>query len=91
MRVYIAGPIEGIKNYKENFEKAEKDLIEMGFDEVYNPAKNQGFSYKDYIDIGLFELSRSETIYMLKGWKESLGASLEYRYASITGLNIMFE
>ena len=35
--VYISGPMEGIKNYEENFRKAEKKLIKEGY-EVTNPA-----------------------------------------------------
>ena len=39
MRVYIAGPITGIMDYKEKFIKAEKQLKEMGHI-VINPASS---------------------------------------------------
>ena len=37
MKVYIAGPITGVSNYKENFQEAE-DRLKEDFD-VYNPVK----------------------------------------------------
>lgn len=58
---------------------------------VLNPVKNLGFSYKDYIDMSLCELSKCDVIYMLKGWQESTGANLEYAYADTVGLEIIFE
>ena len=36
--IYISGPITGISDYMERFEKAEKELIENGYS-VINPAK----------------------------------------------------
>ena len=90
MKIYIAGSITDDVNYKTKFAKAEKKLLSMGH-AVINPVKNDGFSYKEYIDMGLNELMRCDAIYLLKGWKDSSGAKLEYYYARITGLKIFKE
>ena len=73
MKVYIAGKITGNKNYVEQFEKAEKVLKELGH-AVINPVKNIGFSYREYIDMGLSELSKCDAICLLEGYEESNGA-----------------
>ena len=35
MRVYISGPITGVENYKEKFNKAQKDAINDIFEKAY--------------------------------------------------------
>lgn len=91
MRIYIAGSISNNNNnYKEQFANAEKNLIEQGYF-VFNPAKNTGFEYKDYVDIGLYELMHCDCIYLLKGYEKSKGASLEKHYAETVGLKIIYQ
>lgn len=90
MKVYIAGKITGNPNYKKQFAKAEEKLKAAGHI-VLNPVKSEGFSYKDCIDMGLCELMRCDAIYLLRDWKQSEGAYLEYTYASTTGMQIFYE
>lgn len=90
MKVYIAGAITDNPNYEEQFKAAEERLKARGY-EVFNPAKNQGYTYKEYIDMGLFELMHCDAIYLLKGYENSTGATLEHDYARTVGLNIMLE
>lgn len=90
MKVYIAGRITGDPDYKQKFEEAEKRLSKEGFT-VINPVKNNGFSYKEYIDMGLNELMRCDAIYLLKGWSKSSGAKLEFLYANTVGMVVMYE
>ena len=88
MKVYIAGAISNNPDYMEQFAAAGEYLKKEGH-EVYNPAKNQGYTYKDYIDIGLYELSHCDGIYLLKGYENSAGAKLEHLYAKTTGMIIV--
>lgn len=90
MKVYISGAITNNPNFKEQFEVAEELLKNAGH-EVINPAKNQGYTYREYINIGLFELMHCEAIYMLKGYEESVGAKLELEYAKAVGLAIWYQ
>ena len=87
MKVYIAGAISSNPNYEKQFEEAERSLLEEGH-AVINPVKNEGFDYKEYIDMGLCELMRCEAIYLLEGWEKSPGANLELTYALTVGLQV---
>lgn len=89
-RIYIAGQITGNPKYKEQFLSAELKLTLEGWN-VYNPAQNNCYSYREYIDTGLHQLMHSDAIYLLNGWKESKGATLEAQYAMTVGLDILHE
>lgn len=90
-KIYISGRITGYAYYKQHFQRVEDQLTEEGW-AVTNPAKNHGCeSYKEWIDIGLFQLMQCKAIYMLKGWENSRGAKLEHDYAQAAGLLVLYE
>lgn len=103
VKIYIAGPIAANKNYKENFENAHFKLMAKGY-YVENPVREgenlerkiERFrmrkpTYEEYMENGLKQLKNCDAIYMLKGWKKSLGANRELGYALGSGKFVMFE
>lgn len=97
-KIYIAGKITGTDDYMKRFDEAERFLNENGYEgRVINPAKvsaelpSESMEYRDYVDIGLAMLKTCDEIFMLDGWEESLGASLELQYALTMGYKVHYQ
>lgn len=94
MKVYISGPMEGVRDYLDNFQEAEETLLKLGYD-VVNPAKldkavkGVGLSREDYLDLDLELLKWCDAIVMLDGWQQSRGCNREYGYAIGRGMKII--
>ena len=95
MKIYIAGPMTGYKDFNfPAFFKAEKWFENQGF-EVVNPARlDDGDTTKEWEyylkrDIGL--LAGCDEIALLEGWDSSKGATLEALVAYQLGLGVMAE
>lgn len=89
--IYISGKITGLDNYAEIFEKKEKELTEQGHF-VFNPAKHPDmFSWQQFMELDLKALSFCDSIYMMKGWETSKGATLELEEAKRLGIEIIYE
>ena len=81
MKIYIAGKITGLKNYKKVFNKKEKELIKQGYT-VMNPSILPcGFTHKEYMRICFSMIYACDYVYMLSNWKQSEGAMMEFEYA----------
>ena len=91
LRVYISGPITGVKDYKFNFATAAQILESKGF-EVINPAAldlGEDATWADYMRRDIAALTTAHYIKMLPGWEKSRGAVIENRLAVDLGLEVM--
>ena len=92
-RVYISGSITKDPDYREHFRAAEEKLRSLGI-KVFNPAKFEADpekTWEDYMRTDIAQLMTCRAIYLLKGWKKSRGARIEYRIAKELGYMVIFE
>ena len=93
-RVYVAGPMTGLpeSNYPA-FNAAAERLRSKGW-HVENPAENPAphvdaaCDWTAYMRMGVSQLMTCHAIYLLPGWQQSKGASLEYMVAKQLGLMV---
>lgn len=87
MKVYIAGPMTGLKNYNfPAFYDAEEKIKKNGMIPL-NPARSPaGLQYRDYMDISFAMVRSSDAYATLPGWESSAGARAEVAYAESIGL-----
>ena len=95
LRIYIAGPITGKKNYMNNFVSAENELIAAGH-EVVNPAKlnlivPDTYTQQEYMSICIPLLNTCDAVFCLNGWQHSHRANQEVAHCMETGKAIFFE
>ena len=78
--VYISGPITGINEYWEPFDKAEDDLTSRGFT-VLSPARlPEGLTKEQYMRIDLAMIDSADVVLFLPEFFKSVGARLEWQY-----------
>ena len=92
--IYISGPITGLPDLnRDAFETAENFLRLWGFEPI-NPLKihpPERTEYGDFMKEDLRAVLGAQGIYMLKGWQQSRGASVELDVAVVIGLPFEFE
>lgn len=93
--VYISGAITNNPHYLTDFKEVENRLIKE-YDNVINPADmlkdmSEKTPYWVFMRICLGFIDTVDTIYMMRGWKESKGARFEHEYADIFGKEIVYE
>lgn len=87
-RIYLSGPVTGTNDAPERFAAAEMELRKKftGEFEIINPVEicrmlPESFNHGEYMTVCLALLTTCDAICMLPGWKESIGARVEYRTA----------
>lgn len=93
MKIYISGQITGLPfdEVERNFDEAEQRLKEEGFT-VVNPLNNGltvNHGWIEHMKADLKLLLECDTIYLLKNWKQSRGAAIEYGLAVSLGYDII--
>ena len=90
--VYIAGPMTGIEHFnRPAFYKVASSLTRSGYN-VLNPATlPPGLSQAQYMSICLPMVLCSDSLFMLKNWRESEGALAEHALAVKLKLRISYE
>jgi hypothetical protein len=103
MKIYISGPITHEPNADENFKKAHIILSKMYPNaEIRNPIliPSPKYSQDDWGKDGLWSYFMHEsikmmmgcdTIFLLKNWAVSKGATIEHDLAWKLDMNIMYE
>lgn len=92
--IYVSGPMSGVveHNYPA-FNQAATGLRAAGWN-VINPAElGDGDTTKEwdfYLRRDLAELTKATHIYMLPGWPNSRGASLEFDVAGRLGITVIY-
>lgn len=86
-RLYLAGPITGVPDYKERFAEAERDFSEHY--DVINPARIlEGVDDRDCLPLCLRLIDRADSVVLLPGWRSSMGAVTEALYAVRQGKDV---
>lgn len=91
MKIYIAGKITGVKNYKATFNIIEEKLIKKGHTVINPSILPAGFEHHEYLHINHAMIDVCEAVYFLKCWKNSKGALIEHEYAEKIGKKIYYE
>lgn len=98
--IYIAGPMTGIKDYNfPAFHQAAQEWRAQGFT-VINPAElddkdvlpngKAAHPWDYYLRRDIKYLADCDAIFMLKGWENSKGASLEHHIATTLGMELCY-
>ena len=90
-KVYIAGKIAGLPDYKKKFALAQEKLQREGC-AVLNPTiLPSGFTDPECLHICFAMIDVCDRVYFLANWKDSVGAKMEYDYAVKTGKKVTFD
>lgn len=94
-KCYIAGKIGDLPPavYKAAFEQAKNEVREFGFDPVspLDLPHNHGKSWSEYMREDLIEMLKCDSLYALRNWRVSPGATIEIQTALSVGINIIHQ
>ena len=96
--IYLAGPISGplLPENRKRFYDVEAKVLAKWFGNaekvILNPATLPlGLTEQDYMSIGMQMLFAADTLVMLDGWEQSVGATIEFNMAKKCGKRIFSE
>lgn len=95
MRIYLSGPITGIKNHLLNFLRAENTIRaskRFKGSDIINPARLGNVlpygTHEEYMELCYSLVGMADKMVMLAGWQQSKGAMLEKRMAEEMDMEI---
>ena len=87
MKVYIAGPMTGYKNFnRETFLLMAEELKHRGFEPIHTADMPDGLTYTAYINESLHRLRGCKAVYLLPRWYKSKGVIVELNQARLSGI-----
>lgn len=92
-KIYISGPISGIRDYKARFDVAAQIIRSKGHEAInpcdliaiLNPATT---TWEQFIVAGLGLLRACSAICLIQGWEKSRGSRMELREARNLGMTV---
>ena len=82
-KVFISGPVTGVKNYKRKFKRIERKMTRRGY-QVLNPAILPCWmAHDDAMHICMSMIDVADVVLFTDGWMDSKGCCLEHDYATI--------
>ena len=87
-KVYLAGPIRGVPDYKERFAETRRFYEQCGCAVLDPSLLPEGMEQADYMRIYIAMLQSADFVQMLPGWEESEGATLEKAHADMVGIAV---
>ena len=94
--IYISGRVSGTSDARERFRRVEQRLRLQGW-RVINPVRKTAHMnpavtlWTEYMRVCLRLLTRCDAIYLMRGWRQSKGATVEQRLAVDLDLDIVME
>lgn len=95
--IYLCGPITGLPNNNfEAFARVQEKLDaenvpNVNPHELFNGIDTKNFTHGDYMKHCISHLAFCDMVVTLKGWEQSIGATMEVRIARDMGKKIIHE
>ena len=94
-KCYIAGKIGDLPEsiYKSEFERAKNEVIALGFIPVspVDLPHEHNRTWSDYMREDLIEMLKCDSLYAIRNWRQSPGATIEINTALAVGINIIHQ